>query len=285
VVGSATDISDRRKPLLLTFDVEEFDWPVEFGHALDAAEQTRVTRAGLERILPRLECAGVRATFFVTATFATAEADCTRGLVRAGHEVAAHGLVHQDDYGRMEPGTARDRLRCARDTIESVAGCAVLGVRTPRLQVCAGQLLHEAGFHYDASPHPTWVPGRYNGLRWPRTPWWDDAILRVPISVVPGIRAPVSWIWFRTLGPGLGTVALRAAASFAPYLHIYFHPWEAVELPQFGLPAWAMLRTGPRFVGALDDLLAWAATRYESTTIEGYLSTRGTETCRVSRTS
>jgi peptidoglycan/xylan/chitin deacetylase (PgdA/CDA1 family) len=270
---TAVEARRGRKPLLLTFDVEEFDWPAELGHPLSAAEQIRWTHEGLDCILPLLERHGVCATFFVTAAFATAATTSVATLMRAGHEVAAHGLAHEDDYGTMEPGAALDRLRRAREILEHLAGCQVMGVRTPRLRLCAADVLRQAGFVYDASPHPTWVPGRYNGLRLPRAPWWDDAVLRIPLSVLPGVRAPVSWIWFRTLGAHLGGLAVRAAGLSAPYVHLYFHPWEALDVRHAGIPRWLACRTGPRFMVLLDHLLARACSRYEPMALRQFVMT------------
>lgn len=252
-----------RKPLLITFDVEEFDWPVERGRTMRPATQLHVTHRGLHLVLPLLERHGVRATFFVTGTFAQAYPHTVGGLVAAGHEAAVHGLAHADDYARLASALAVDRLRTARTLVEQASGQPPMGVRTPRLRPCPAAILRAAGFLYDTSAHPTWMPGRYNGLRWPRTPWWDDGLLRVPISVVPWIRAPVSWIWYRSAGAVLGGAAARVAALRAPYLQLYFHPWEALDLRHFGIPWWLAVRTGGRFLDVFEHLLRWGSRRFE----------------------
>ena len=203
------------KRLLLTFDVEEFDWPVERGHALDAVVQMDVTSRGLDLVLPLLAKHRTRATFFVTATYARAQPERVRALAEAGHEVASHGLGHQDDYGRMDESEARARLTEARRVVEDTTGGPVYGIRTPHLLPCPPARLLEAGFSYDASAHPTWVPSRYNGLRRPRVPWFEDGLLRIPISVLPAIRLPVSFLWYRAAGPRLGPIAARLAAPAA----------------------------------------------------------------------
>ncbi len=250
-----------KKPLLLTFDVEEFDWPVERGRSLSLTMQLRVTRAGLRRVLPVLARHGARCTFFVTGQFAQACPDAVQAVVAAGHEVAVHGFAHDDDYGAMDRQVAAERLRAARYIVSGVSQQPATGVRTPHLLPCPPSVLRAAGFEYDASPHPTWVPGRYNGLRWPRSPWVEEEIARVPISVLPWIRVPVSWIWYRSMGPTVGRLALRLASARAPYLHLYFHPWEAISIRRLGIPMWLALGTGMKFIHALDCLLEWAAPR------------------------
>jgi peptidoglycan/xylan/chitin deacetylase (PgdA/CDA1 family) len=258
------------KPLLLTFDVEEFDLPVEWGRPVSLATQIDVTVRGLARILPVLERHRVHATFFATGVFARARGDLLSALSDAGHEVAVHGLAHQDDYGRMDAATAVDRLRTARRLVESAVERSASGIRTPHLRPCPAARLRAAGFVYDASPHPTWVPTRYNGLGLPRRPWCEDGLLRVPISVVPGLRLPISFVWYRAAGAPLRRLGCAAAAWGAPYVHLYFHPWEAEAIRAHGAPAWLAVRCGEPFVAALDAWLGWAAVRLRATTLREF---------------
>jgi peptidoglycan/xylan/chitin deacetylase (PgdA/CDA1 family) len=264
------------KPLLLTFDVEEFDLPVEWGRQLPITTQIDVTIAGLARILPILERHHVRATFFATGVFAQARGDLLGALAEAGHEIAVHGLAHPDDYGRMDAATAVDRLRAARALVESAVGRSVRGVRTPHLRPCPAVRLRAAGFVYDASPHPTWVPTRYNGLGLPRRPWREDGLLRLPISVLPGLRLPISFVWYRAAGASLRRLGCATAAWGAPYLQLYFHPWEAEAIRAHGAPAWLAVRCGEPFLAALDALLDWAAPRLRAATLREFVDAYGT---------
>lgn len=254
------------RTLLLTFDVEEFDLPREMGRTLDREREFAITERGVRAILPLLARRGVRATFFVTASFAAARSQCVRAISESGHEVAAHGLEHADDYSRMSDQTAIDRMTRARALLEQIVAGPVRGFRAPRLQPPTSLAIRAAGFAYDASVHPTWMPGRYNGLHFARTPWREDGLVRIPISVVPFARLPVSWLWFRTMGTPLNLAAATAASLSAPYLHLYFHPWEAVDIRTY-LPHWIARRTGVPFVDALDRLLAWAEPRLTARTV------------------
>lgn len=255
------------KNLLVTYDVEEFDWRVGGGRPLPAAEQIRITAEGLRKLLPIHERHQAPATFFVTGAFAAAEPDLVAKTAQAGHEIAVHGLEHGDDYANLEPTVAIDRLKRARDLVEAASGQGAVGMRTPRLRSCLAFVVRDAGFSYDASPHPTWIPGRYFGLHFSRAPWHKEGITKVPISVLPGLRMPVSWMWFQFAGPRLGLFGARLALLGAPYLHLYFHPWEAVSLRPFGAPPPFSQRTGPVFLDALDRLLTWSSGNLESVTV------------------
>lgn len=255
------------KPLLITYDVEEFDWRLGGGRRLPTAGQIGITAKGLRKLLPIHEQHRVRATFFVTGAFAAAEPELVAETAQAGHEVAVHGLEHRDDYANLEPAVAIERLKRARQLVEAASGQEAVGMRTPRLRSCLAFVVRDAGFSYDASPHPTWIPGRYFGLHFRRTPWHKDGITKIPISVLPIVRMPVSWMWFQFAGPRLGLLGARLALLRAPYLHLYFHPWEAVSLRPFGaLPPFSY-RTGEVFLEALDRLLTWSVGRLAPTTV------------------
>jgi peptidoglycan/xylan/chitin deacetylase (PgdA/CDA1 family) len=259
------------KKLLLTYDVEEFDWRLGGGRPLPPAEQIEITARGLHEVLPIHERHRVPATFFVTGAFALAEPELLENIARSGHEVAVHGLAHGDDYANLEPTVAIDRLKRARKAVESASGQVAVGMRTPRLRHCLAFVVRDAGFSYDASPHPTWIPHRYFGLHYPRAPWQKDGITKVPISVVPGLRMPVSWMWFQFAGARLGILGARLALLRAPYLHLYFHPWEAVSLRPFGAPPPFSHRTGSVFLDSLDRLLTWSNGRLEPTTVREFV--------------
>ena len=259
------------KKLLLTYDVEEFDWRLGGGRPLPHDQQIGITADGLRLILPVHEHHQVPGTFFVTGAFAEAEPDLVRELATAGHEVGVHGLEHRDDYANLEPAVAIDRLKHARRLVEATSGQKAVGMRTPRLRNCLAFVIRDAGFSYDASPHPTWIPGRYFGLRFRRHPWQKSGITKVPISVLPGLRMPVSWMWFQLAGPRLGLMGARLAPIGSPYLHLYFHPWEAISLRPYGAPPPFSHRTGEVFLDSLDRLMSWSAGRLEPTTVCNYL--------------
>jgi peptidoglycan/xylan/chitin deacetylase (PgdA/CDA1 family) len=262
------------KALLLTFDVEEFDLPRELGRPLSRRAELDFSERGLERILALLQRRGVRATFFVTARFAHARRRVLRDIVCGGHEIAAHGLLHRDDYGVLEPERARARLAAARGIIERAAGVSVTGVRMPRLRWCGAEAVRGAGFTYDASAHPTWVPGRYCGLTQPRRPWIEHDLARVPVSVLPGVRLPVSWLWWRWAGPRMGAAAARLATAGAPYLQIYFHAWEALPLQSVGVPVWLARGSGDAFVCGLDRFLGGVGERLQPMTVGEFVRER-----------
>ncbi len=251
--------------LLVTFDVEEIDW----GRPRPGSgwEPCRPSAEGMAAVLPVLERLALPATLFFTASFARAHPEVVRDAATRGHEVASHGLDHRDDYSTMPPVAALERLRGARLRLEDVAGASVRGLRTPRLASCAAGIVAEAGYEYDASPHPTWIGHGLRGLAAARVPQLEAGVVRVPLSTTPGLRLPVGWYVLRTLGAAPTALLARWAGVGTPWVHLYVHPWEASDLrPWLGAHplAWG---AGPGWVMSLERLLDRLAGRLHPSTV------------------
>lgn len=81
--------------ILLSFDIEEFDMPFEYGLSLSWEEQIRISSEGCRKILNCLSRHEVKATFFCTARFAENAPELIREIGESGHEIASHGYETQ----------------------------------------------------------------------------------------------------------------------------------------------------------------------------------------------
>jgi peptidoglycan-N-acetylglucosamine deacetylase len=109
-------------------------------------------RVGVDRILKMLERQGVAATFFVPAHTAKSFTDAVKSIVTAGHEVAAHGLVHESPVG-LDEETERNLLRESLRSLEDITGKLPVGYRSPAWDLSPNTipLLEEFGLRYDSS--------------------------------------------------------------------------------------------------------------------------------------
>ena len=98
--------------ILLSFDIEEFDLPTEYGLAISWEEQLRVSREGSGHILNVLARHGVRATFFCTARFAEAAPDVLRAICDGGHEVPHTAMRIVPSRRPTSRGRERSSGRC-----------------------------------------------------------------------------------------------------------------------------------------------------------------------------
>ncbi len=156
----------------LSFDIEEFDLPLEHGVELPFERQIEVSRIGAERILDILDGHGVRATFFSTVKFAGHAPEVISRLLKEGHELASHGIRHT--------GFDISDLKASRQALEKIAGHPVTGFRMPRMMKLPESAMRDAGYLYDSSLNPTFIPGRYMNLGTPRHPFMKDGVLQIP---------------------------------------------------------------------------------------------------------
>ena len=235
--------------VLLSFDVEEFDLPLEFGREIALETQQRVGAKGFERVLAQLEAQRVVATLFTTAVFASAHETMMKRAVASGHEIASHGFSHttrsDDDYGR------------ARAELERVSGTRITGFRMPRLASVSLAKLREVGYTYDSSLNPTWIPGRYDGRKLPRVPFVEDGLVRIPAAVTPRARLPLFWLSFKNVPLALYKRWASAVLADTGVLALYFHPWEFTDLKSWGLPLHVRRVDGARLVDRLAHFIDW----------------------------
>lgn len=230
--------------LLLTFDLEEYERAGEKGFDI-GYKGGRIVQKLLERT-------GVKATFFVTASFYERFPDFVKDI-SVCHEIAFHGLNHQDDYQEMPEDEAVKKLTKGKNQIEKGLSQKIEGFRAPRMRPPSYAVLKKVDFLYSSSLHPTYVPGRYNHLQSPRSPFVSEGVLEIPVSVAPLFRLPVSWMWFRQLGVTYAKVVTMMIKD----LCIYFHPWEFVPLQK----SLYTRNTGKPMEHALETFLTWVSPR------------------------
>ena len=110
------------------------------------------SRVALPRLLRILERHRVPATFFVPAVSGLLHPGDVRDVAAAGHEVAAHGWIHERN-ALLPYEVERDLTLRSLDALESLAGRRPAGLRTPSWDYSPATLrvVREAGLLYDSS--------------------------------------------------------------------------------------------------------------------------------------
>lgn len=232
------------RQVLLSFDVEEFDMPLEYQFNIPVDEQMRIGIEGLNAIMPILET--VPSTLFTTANFANHYPERISKLALS-HEIASHTFYHTA-YETAD--LLKSRLR-----LEEISGQKITGLRMPRMHPVLMEDVKAAGYTYDSSINPTWLPGRYNNFHLPRTVYTENGIKRIPASVSPGIRIPLFWLSFKNMPYALYLKLCRQTIAKDGYICLYFHPWEFTPIEQFGLPGYTRRWCGPILVERLLQLV------------------------------
>lgn len=213
--------------ILLSFDVEEFDMPLEYNFNIAIEIQMEIGKKGLDNLMPILNDQNYTTTLFTTANFANQYPDSIKALSDK-HEIASHTFYHSK--------FTTAHLLESKIRLEEIIQKPVKGLRMPRMRQVRVADIKEAGYSYDASIHPTWLPGRYNNFNLPRTKYSEQGLIRVPASVSPNFRIPLFWLSFKNFPYAMYLKLALQTLKKDGYLSLYFHPWEFTNITAFGLP-------------------------------------------------
>lgn len=249
--------------IILSFDVEEFDIPLEYNKNILLAEQMEVGKRGLDAIIPIWEKYKTPTTLFTTALFAEQYAITIKELSNS-HEIASHTFYHSnfEDAHLLE----------SKNVLEQITGKAVTGLRMPRMRKVAMQAVKAAGYLYDSSINPTYLPGRYNNFHLPRTVYKDDEVVRIPASVSPLIRMPLFWLGFKNYPYKLFLQLCKQTIKKDGYVNLYFHPWEFTNIENYNLPNYVKIHNGNALILRLERLINDLANEGNFTTTNQYLT-------------
>ena len=232
--------------VLLTFDVEEFDMPLEYCHAISLDRQFEISRAGLSALLPVIDSESTPCTLFTTANYARQFPDTIRQLA-ARHEIASHTFYHSS--------FKEEDLLASKKVLENITGKTVSGLRMPRMKKVDMSSVREAGYRYDSSLNPTFLPGRYNNFREPRTIFKQQGVIQIPASVSPVLRLPLFWLAFKNYPYKLFYQLCRQCIIKDGYVCLYFHPWEFTDIYSCNLPRFVERYCGDPMVQKLHQLM------------------------------
>lgn len=244
------------KTLLLTCDFEEFSLPIDFGKKISEELMLEKSYEGIQRLIELIKNHQIKLTFFVSERMAKFSPNLLRELVTGGHEIGLHVYI---DYKKdNDTDKIIDRIKYIKEEIEEDIRTKIYGFRNHKLIVVPPYILKEAGFVYDNTCHPTYVPGRYFYLLKSRKIKLKYGIINIPISVTPIFRLPFSWIWFRNLG--LNYVKLCTSWVFLnqDWVNIYLHSWDFTDLNDnlpFKLPYFITSNAGWKMIRMLDNYL------------------------------
>lgn len=239
----------------LSFDIEEFDFPIEREKAIPVKEQMDISTEGLEYILKTLAQRNIKSTFYITANYAKHCPDKVGKIAEAGHEIASH-----DYYHSMESGSQAFE---SKSVLQEMTGKEIIGYRAPRLLSNITDTLQKSGFKYDSSINPTWIPGRYNNLRHPRKATRRNGIIIYPVSVSYPLRIPLFWLALHVMPLSIYKHFARTALKHDNNLSLYFHPWEfsdAIKKKEYNIPFYITRCCGTeycrKFEKFIDDLIS-----------------------------
>ena len=227
------------RSMAISIDVEGDYW--------DESQSEGIT-LGVPILLDLLEGLDVKATFFWTASKARSHEKILHQTITAGHEIACHGLFHEN-MASLTPEEQDKVIYDAARILRSLAGRCV-GFRAPRLSVNAElfETLRRHDFLYDSSV-PFWGVRRYKYGK-----QFDHPGL-IELKCIPSYA-------FR-LASRIGRNAVRRSCSSLEYAVLFVHPWEVIDASEnVRRMPWRRklniintLNTGDQFLRALENEL------------------------------
>lgn len=250
------------KKILFSIDLEEFDLPEEYGYTLPVEEKLQVSLPGMQSLDALMDKHGVTATIFTTAFWANHYKDYMRALA-AKHEIASHTYYHNS--------FKTEDLLASRTALSEITGQDVTGLRMPRMRYVDPADVATAGYTYDSSLNPTWLPGRYNHFDKPRTLHKTEHIWEMPASVTPILRIPIFWLALKNFPLVFYKMLCNRILNHDGYILFYVHPWEFVDLSKYNVPAMTKRIDGLQLQNRLDKMFAHLGKRATFTTHTAYL--------------
>lgn len=234
--------------ILLSFDVEEFDLPREYGSEISLDAGIKVSSLGLEKILKLLNRQNVKATFFITGNFANGNPELVQKIRDDGHEIGCHGVDHFNPQ--------KTDIIESKKILEKIIQKKVFGYRQPRMQKNNYNALKENHYLYDSSVNPAFVPGRYNNFNIPRQAYQKEGIIEIPTSVSTIFRIPLFWLALHLFPTWLYLFLAKIELKRAGLLATYFHPWEFTNLKKYPVvPSFIKYNSDEKLVQKLEKTI------------------------------
>ncbi len=248
----------------MTFDLEEFDLPLEYKCQISEEQQFGITSEGLKKLVHLLDFHQVKATFFTTGYFCEKNPSLIK-LLSENHEIGSHSFYHS--------AFNEEYFIRSKTILEKTSGKLVKAFRMPRFQEVDYAMLSQAGFMFDSSINPTYLPGRYNNFGISRRPYKIEGtnITEFPVSVSPIIRFPLSWFSFKNLNLTMFQLMCNSVLRNDKFVHLYFHPWEFAGIDQFAIPAFIRNPSGKRYTEKFNKLLTFLKKKGEFVTVSDFL--------------
>ncbi|MEZ0485301.1 polysaccharide deacetylase [Fibrella aquatica] len=251
--------------ILFTVDVEEFDTAVEYGHPLSLSEQIAVSTKGLRLLADRFDALQARTTLFTTANYALHETELMKRLAKK-HEIASHGYYHST----FDPAD----LTTSKKALEDLLGQPIRGFRRARMGETNVDDLVAAGYVYNSSLHPTFIPGRYNHWGEPRLPFREKTIWQIPASVTPRIRLPLFWLSLKNFPFSVYKQLCLQTLRADGFVNLYVHPWEFTDLVEFDkIPAYVKRHSHDALLDRVESLLKFLKQHGDYTTMGEFTET------------
>ncbi len=224
-------VSEEKKSILLTFDVEDWFQVENFKEYISFSSwdshELRVEK-NTNLILDLLDSFTFKpkATFFVLGWIAQKVPHLVREIHARGHEVANHGNHHHLCTNLNSEQIIED-LKAGKEKLEDITGSPVYGYRAPSFAINNDilKLVKETGHLYDSSFNSFSMHGRYGTIDIPE----DSDFFELPVSnltVFNKVFPLGGGGYFRLMPSIFFESGMKQVLKKNDFFLFYSHPWE-----------------------------------------------------------
>ena len=134
--------------------------------------------------------------------------------------------------------------------------------------------IHDAGYFYNSSLNPIFLPGKYNNFTKPKQPFYKNEVLNIPASVSTVLRIPLFWLSFKNFPLSAYKLLSASALRKNGFLNIYFHPWEFVDLSNYDIPNFVKKHSKDIMINRLEKYVLWLKNKAEFITMNQFFEIR-----------
>ena len=192
-----------------------------------------IVRDGVLALLKIFDKYTVKATFFVPAVVAEKFPVVMDEIVKKGHEIACHGLKHDQREATLGLEEELRIIRIATETIQSVTGVKPVGFRAPLFNINENcwVALCKNGYLYDSSivcspfygKHKIFFPTKPFTLPVTKTSG-NCCLIEIPVSTNPLFPFPLGGTYLRVFGSRWSKAGLKINFLFRNPVVFHIHP-------------------------------------------------------------
>ena len=147
----------------------------------------------------------------------------------------------------------------SKKALEEEFGVTIKGLRMPRMAEVSDDEVEKAGYTYNSSINPTYLPGRYKKNHVSRKYFKTNGVWQIPTAVSTWFRVPLFWLSFHNFPLKIYKWLVKKAIKSEDYAVLYFHPWEFTDLDkkEYNFPFYVRRNTGEKMVSRFEKLLKW----------------------------
>jgi len=218
--------------------------------------RARISRAfvkgGVAALLKIFDKYAIKATFFVPAVVAQRFPVVMNRIVKQGHEIACHGLEHNETEATLGIVEQLRIIKTATEIIQSATGVRPAGFRAPlfRVNESCWIALQKNDYVYDSSivcspfygSHRTFFPSKPFPLPIGKASG-NCSLLEIPVSANPFLPFPLGGAYLRVFGSRWSKVGVRINFLCRNPVVFHIHPKD-VDPRTRGRSWWSSRNTG-----------------------------------------